>query len=77
MVQLRATESGIAVDKPDGRALDAVLNAEGSLVLGPAAGVLSLDDIAALVDIEGDQSALRTIFDTAKQSRGPPPISTR
>jgi DNA-binding HxlR family transcriptional regulator len=77
MVQLRATESGMAVDRPDGRELDAVLNAEGPLVLGLAAGVLSLDDIAALVDIEGDQSALRTIFDTPKQSPDPPSTSTR
>jgi hypothetical protein len=28
MVQLRATESGIAVDRHDGRELDAVLTAE-------------------------------------------------
>jgi DNA-binding HxlR family transcriptional regulator len=68
MVQLRATESGIAVDRPDGRELDAVLNAEAPLVLGLAAGVLSLDDIAALVDIDGDESALRTFFDAPKSS---------
>lgn len=68
MVQLRATDSGIDVDRPDGRELDAVLNAEGPLVLGLAAGVLSLDDVAALVDIDGDQAALRTFFDAPKSS---------
>jgi DNA-binding HxlR family transcriptional regulator len=68
MVQLRATESGIDVDMPDGRQFDAVLTAEARLVLGLAAGVLSLDDIAALVDIDGDESALRTFFDAPKSS---------
>jgi DNA-binding HxlR family transcriptional regulator len=65
-VQLRATDSGIAVDRPDGRKLDGVLTADAQLVLGLAAGVLSLDDIAALVDIDGDESALRTFFDAPK-----------
>lgn len=30
--------------------------------------MLSLDDIAALVDIDGDQSTLRTFFDALKSS---------
>jgi DNA-binding HxlR family transcriptional regulator len=68
MVQLRATDTGIDADRPDGREFDAVLNAEAPLVLGLAAGVLSLDDVAALVDIDGDQSALRTFFDAPKSS---------
>jgi DNA-binding HxlR family transcriptional regulator len=68
MVQLRATESGIDVDRPDGCQLDAVLTAEAPLVLGLAAGVLPLDTIAALVSIEGDESALRTFFDASKSS---------
>jgi hypothetical protein len=49
-----------------------VLTAEGQLVLGLAAGLLSLDDIAALVDITGDQSALRNFFDAPKSSAGFP-----
>jgi DNA-binding HxlR family transcriptional regulator len=68
MVQLRATDTGIDVDRPDGREFDAVLNAEAPLVLGLAAGVLSLDDVAALVDIDGDESVLRTFFDAPKSS---------
>lgn len=63
MVQLRATESGIDVGKADGRELDAVLTTNAHLVLGLAAGVLSLDDVSALVDIDGDESALRSIFE--------------
>ena len=68
MVQLRATESGIDVGKPDGGKLDAVLTADATLVLGLAAGVLSLNDVAALVDIVGEESAIRTLFE-APQSR--------
>lgn len=62
MVQLRATESGIDVEMPDGRDLDAVLHTEAPIVLGLAAGVLALDDVAALVEVDGDESALRTFF---------------
>jgi len=63
MVQLRATESGIDVSKADGRELDAVLTTNAHLVLGLAAGVLSLGDVSALVDIDGDECALRSIFE--------------
>lgn len=65
MIQLRATDSGIDIGKPDGRELDAVLTANAHLVLGLAAGVLSLDEIRALVDIDGDESALRSFFQAA------------
>ena len=63
MVQLRATESGIDVSKADGRELDAVHTTNAHLVLGLAAGVLSLGDVSALVDIDGDECALRSIFE--------------
>ena len=69
MVQLRATDTGVDVERPDGRELDAVLTAEGALVLGLAAGVLSLDDVAALVDIDGDQSALANLLRRAQVLR--------
>lgn len=67
MVQLHAGDSGIDVTVPDGRELDAVLHGEAPLVLGLAAGVLSLDDITALVEVEGDESALRAVFATTAQ----------
>ncbi|AWG67089.1 winged helix-turn-helix transcriptional regulator [Mycobacteroides abscessus] len=69
MIQLRATDSGIDISTPDGRELDAVLTANAHLVLGLAAGVLSLDEIRALVDIDGDESALRSFFQAASRSR--------
>ncbi|GCA99249.1 helix-turn-helix domain-containing protein [Mycolicibacterium sp. NCC-Tsukiji] len=62
-VQLSATEAGIDVGWPDGRKLDAVLTAEAQIVLGLAAGLLALDDVAPLVDITGDIAALRVFFD--------------
>lgn len=68
MVQLRAAESGVDVGRPDGRELDAVLTAEGALVLGLSAGVLSLDDVRALIDVDGDESALRNFFDAPTQA---------
>jgi DNA-binding HxlR family transcriptional regulator len=68
LVQLAATESGVEVSRPDGRELAAVLTAEGALVLGLSAGVLALDDVRALVEIDGDVSALRNIFDAPKSS---------
>lgn len=68
MVQLRSTDTGVEVGRPDGRELDAVLTAEGALVLGLSAGVLSLDDVRALVDIQGDESALRNFFDAPRQA---------
>lgn len=67
-VQLHATASGIVVGRPDGRHLDAVLAGEGQLILGLAAGLQSLNDVAALVDITGDRSALRNFFDAPKPS---------
>lgn len=63
MAQLRATESGIEVSRPDGREPDATLTANAHLILGLAAGVLSLDEVRALVDIDGDESALRNFFE--------------
>ncbi|MGV0625277.1 winged helix-turn-helix transcriptional regulator [Mycolicibacter minnesotensis] len=73
MVQLQTNESGIDVGPPDGRTLDAVLHTEAPVALGLAAGALSLDDVIALVEIDGDPSALRMIFDapTASPERSP------
>jgi DNA-binding HxlR family transcriptional regulator len=62
-VQLSATEAGVDVGWPDGRKLEAVLTAEAQIVLGLAAGLLALDDVAPLVDIDGDLAALRVFFD--------------
>lgn len=63
MVQLHATASGVEVSEPDGRDLAAVLTAEGALILGLSAGALALDDVRAIVDIDGDESALRNFFE--------------
>jgi len=60
LLQVAATRSGIEVGRHDGRELDAVVHADVAIVLGLAAGVLTLDDIAGL--IEGDEAAARAVF---------------
>ncbi|WSJ19974.1 helix-turn-helix transcriptional regulator [Nocardia sp. NBC_01327] len=62
LVQVRATPSGIDVGEPDGRDLDAVVRADASIVLGLAAGALVLDEVRELIDIEGDEAAVRAVF---------------
>ncbi|WP_308011606.1 MULTISPECIES: helix-turn-helix domain-containing protein [unclassified Mycobacterium] len=62
VVQVRATPSGIEVTPQDDRELDAVLSADAPIILGLAAGVLALNDVLGLVDIQGDEDAVRAIF---------------
>lgn len=62
--QLRATRSGFKVGPHDGRDHDATLRADPAYVLGLAAGALTLSDARALglVEIDGDESVVRTVF---------------
>lgn len=62
LFQVRACSEGLEVARHDGRPLDAVLRAEPMFILGMAAGVLSLDDVRAAVEIDGDEHALREMF---------------
>ncbi|WP_179474635.1 winged helix-turn-helix transcriptional regulator [Mycolicibacterium vinylchloridicum] len=62
VIQLQATASGVDVSLPDGREFDAVLRADASITLGLATGLLTLDDVAASIDIDGDRSAVHTVF---------------
>lgn len=62
LVEVRATRSGITVSLHDGRDLDAVVRADAALVLGLAAGALPIDEALELVDIEGDEAAVRAVF---------------
>jgi DNA-binding HxlR family transcriptional regulator len=62
LLQLRATRSGVEVSLHDGGDLDAVVRADASIVLGLAAGALTLDDARGLVDIEGDEAAVRALL---------------
>jgi DNA-binding HxlR family transcriptional regulator len=64
MIQLRATSSGIDVGMPDGSELDAVLTTEAPIALGLATGLLKLDAVGTVIDIDGDEAALRAIFET-------------
>lgn len=67
MAQLRATKSGIDVGTPDGGELDVILTADAPLILGLAAGALALKDVAELVHIDGDESALRAVLEAPRR----------
>jgi DNA-binding HxlR family transcriptional regulator len=62
LIQVRKTGSGTDVTLHDGRDLDAVVRAGAPIVLGLAAGAFTLDDVVELVDIDGDEAAVRDIF---------------
>ena len=68
LLQVRTTRSGIEVSPHDGRDLDAVVRADAPIVLGLAAGVLTLDDTRGLVGIEGDEAAVRAVFNPSTRS---------
>jgi DNA-binding HxlR family transcriptional regulator len=72
LLQVRATRSAIEVSPHDGRDLDAVVRADPSIVLGLAAGVLALDDALGLVDVEGDEGAVRAVFGARRADAGDP-----
>ncbi|MEV4158427.1 winged helix-turn-helix transcriptional regulator [Nocardia salmonicida] len=63
-LQLRATRSGFEVGPHDSRDLDATVRAEPAYILGLAAGAFTLGDALALglVEIDGDESVVRTVF---------------
>ncbi|SEH48247.1 DNA-binding transcriptional regulator, HxlR family [Mycolicibacterium rutilum] len=65
VVQVHGTPAGIEVTLPDIAEFDAVLRADAQIVLGLATGMLTLDDMAELVDIDGDKAAVRTLFDAS------------
>jgi DNA-binding HxlR family transcriptional regulator len=64
LLELRARRSGFEVGPHDGRDLDATVRADPAYVLGLAAGALTLSDARALglVEIDGDESVVRTVF---------------
>jgi DNA-binding HxlR family transcriptional regulator len=70
LLQVRATRSGTEVSPHDGRDLDAVVHADAAIVLGLAAGVLTLNDTLALVNIEGDQAAAQAVFNPPRADTG-------
>ncbi|MFK0249313.1 winged helix-turn-helix transcriptional regulator [Amycolatopsis azurea] len=65
LFQVLTGPGGAEVETHDGRTLDAVVRAEAAIVLGLVAGALGLDDVAGLVDIEGDEAAVREILQRA------------
>lgn len=70
LFQLRGTRSGVEVSRHAGDDLDAVVRADGAIILGLAAGALTLDDIPGLVEIDGDEAAVRAIFAARRAAVG-------
>lgn len=62
VIQLQATASGVDVSLPDGREFDAVLRADASITLGLATGLLTLDDVAAQIEVVGEPAAVHAVF---------------
>ncbi|MBO8190547.1 helix-turn-helix transcriptional regulator [Streptomyces oryzae] len=76
LFQVRTTDAGAEVSLHDGRELDAVVRADASIVLGLAAGVLTLNDAAGLIDIDGDEGAVRRVF-TPRRAETEPETATK
>ncbi|WP_433175199.1 winged helix-turn-helix transcriptional regulator [Actinoallomurus sp. CA-150999] len=70
LLQVRTTSSGVDVSPHDGRDLDAVVRADASIVLGLAAGALTFDDTLEFVAIEGDEAAVRALFNPRRANDG-------
>jgi hypothetical protein len=66
MIQVRTARSDVEVSPHDGRDPGAVVRADASVVLGLAAGALTVDAIGELIDIEGDEAAIRAVFNTRR-----------
>lgn len=67
LIGLRITPRGVEVDRQeDAGQYDAVVRADPSVILGLAAGMLSFDQVATLVMVDGDERAVRTAFDQSK-----------
>lgn len=66
LVQVRVTRSGVEISPHDGGELDAVVRADAAIILGLAAGVLALDATRELVDIDGDEAAVRAVFNARR-----------
>ncbi|MBD0023370.1 transcriptional regulator [Gordonia pseudamarae] len=62
--ELRATPSGFSVSKRDDLSGDATIRGQAHYILGLAAGALTIDDAKALelIEIDGDESAVRMVF---------------
>jgi DNA-binding HxlR family transcriptional regulator len=70
LLQVRTTRLGTEVSPHDGRDLEAVVHADASIILGLAAGVLTLNDTPGLIDIEGDEAAVRAVFNPRPAEAG-------
>jgi DNA-binding HxlR family transcriptional regulator len=64
LIGLRVTPTGVEVDRAESREqFDATVRADPPVILGLAAGELTLDQVAADIIIDGEEQAVRTAFD--------------
>ena len=68
LIDVRVTRAGVEVTAHDGAEVDATIRADAPILLGLAAGVLPLDQTAGLAAIDGDGSAIRTVFERRSRS---------
>jgi DNA-binding HxlR family transcriptional regulator len=68
LIDVRVTRTGVNVARHNGGDPDATIRADASIILGLAAGVLTTEQIAGHATIEGDDGAIRTVFDEACRS---------
>lgn len=68
MLHMRAAPDGITVGAAGDHRPDAVIRTDAAVILGLAAGALTLDTAREMIDIDGDIEVLRTVF-------GVPPAS--
>jgi DNA-binding HxlR family transcriptional regulator len=63
---LRIDEDGPHVTIQPGRRPDTILNAEGEVVLGLAAGAITIDQALSVASVQGDRRVLTTVFGGAR-----------
>ncbi|MCG5430965.1 helix-turn-helix transcriptional regulator [Mycobacterium sp. MYCO198283] len=68
VIQIHALQTGIELTPHDGRALDAIISTDAHVALGLAVGMLNLDQVRAMVNIEGDEAIVRDILAAVEPS---------
>jgi DNA-binding HxlR family transcriptional regulator len=64
LIGLRVTPTGVEVGRAESREqFDATVRADPAVILGLAAGELTLDQVAADIIVDGEEQAVRTAFD--------------
>lgn len=71
LIAVRIARRSVAVDWHDGHDLDAVVSGDPAVILGLAAGMLEFPQVRGLIEVDGDEGAVRELF-----GRGHPDSAT-